>query len=478
MARNGSLNRLHLGDKPVNGATVLKLAAPLLVFALVLLAPAPEGLTPEGQRALAVMCLAVALWATEALPIAVVGVVGMVLLVLTGAVPDLAPALYGFSQPVAYFLLGILTLGLAVHRSGLAERLALYLIRGAGGSPRMLYVQMLFSFAALTFALPSASTRGAIMVHVYEQIMGRWGISSQHSLNRAVMMALGTLNRLGSTALLAGGITPVVASGLLGDFSWSQWFVLMAVPFYANLVVGGTLLYIFYRSGFRLDTAIDLEQLGTGPVKAAEVRAGAIAVATALLWFTDFAHGLHPAVPALVAMIFILTPGIGLLSWQDFERNIGWSNFFVIATSLSLAQALVTSGAAAWFSRALVGSVMGMQDQPLLLLLALCLCFAVVRMVVPNIAGYLALVIPIAMATGQALGLNPLVVGMAVVVVGDSVIYYPAAGTSGLFIFQRANIGGPEVFRFGLVMTVVAIVVLFLLVLPYWELVGQPLTLR
>jgi len=64
---------------------------------------------------------------------------------------------------------------------------------------------------------------------------------------------------------------------------------------------------------------------------------------------------------------------------------------------------------------------------------------------------------------------------MAVVVVGDSVVYYPAGGTSGLFIFQRANITGPEVFRFGLVMTLVATFVLFILALPYWNLVGQPL---
>jgi di/tricarboxylate transporter len=109
-------------------------------------------------------------------------------------------------------------------------------------------------------------------------------------------------------------------------------------------------------------------------------------------------------------------------------------------------------------------------------LLALCLCFAAVRMVVPNIAEYLALVIPVAMATGESLGLNPLVCGLAVVVVGDSVVYYPAGGTSGLFIFQRANIRALEVFRFGLVMTLVAITTLFVIVLPYWGTVGQPLT--
>ncbi|MCH8896871.1 MAG: anion permease [Chloroflexi bacterium] len=454
---------------------MIKLAVPLAVFAGLILMPTPEGLTPQGQRALAVMALAVLLWATEAIPIAVVGIGGIVLLVLTGAVPDIEAGVYGFSQPVVYFLVGILTLGLAVHQSGLAERMATFLIRGAVGSPRWLYVQMLFSFALLTFALPSASTRGAIMVHVYEQVLAHWNIPREHPLHKAVMMAMGSLNRLASTALLAGGITPVVASGLLGDFSWTQWFLLMSVPFYANLVVGGALLYFFYRSGFRLGDSLAAGKLDPGPVKPVEIRAGAIALLTALLWFTDFAHGLHPAVPALIAMGLILTPGIGVLSWREFEQNLGWSNFFVIATSLSLAHALVTSGAAAWFSDILVASVFGLQDQPMLLLLALCLCFALVRVMVPNIAGYLALVIPVAMAAGATLGLNPLVCGMAAVVVGDSVVYYPAGGTSGIFIFQRAQISAPEVFRFGLVMTVVAIAVLFLLVLPYWSLVGQPL---
>ena len=80
------------------------------------------------------------------------------------------------------------------------------------------------------------------------------------------------------------------------------------------------------------------------------------------------------------------------------------------------------------------------------------------------------------MATGQSLGLNPLVCGMAAVVVGDSVVYYGAGGMSGVFIYSRANIPNPEIFRFGMTMTAVAIGVLFALVVPYWNLVGQPLT--
>ncbi len=467
---------LHSSESDARRAAkiVLRVLAPALVFAAIMLLPTPSGLTPQGQAALAVMGLAVALWATEALHIAVTGIVGIVLLILVGGVSDVGEALYGFSQPVAYFLIGILTLGMAVHRSGLAERVSIFLMRGAGGSPLLLYVQMLFSFAALTFALPSASTRGAILVHIYEQVMERWNISREHSFHRAVMMALGSLNRLGSTALLAGGVTPVVASGLLGDFSWGRWFVLMSVPFYASLIIGGALLFLLYRSGFRVQAHSDARFLEAGPVAAAEVRAGAIALLTALLWFTDFAHGLHPAVPALIALVLILMPGIGVLNWRDLEQGLGWGNFVVIASTLSLAHALVVSGAAAWFSSSLVGWIGGLSDNPALFLLALCCAAAVVRAMLPNIAGYLALVIPVAMAAGEAVGLNPLVCGMAIVVVGDTPVYYPAGSTSGVFIFERAAVKASEVIRFGLIMTVVALGVVFLTI-PYWSLVGQPL---
>ena len=175
-------------------------------------------------------------------------------------------------------------------------------------------------------------------------------------------------------------------------------------------------------------------------------------------------------------MVLILMPGIGVLSWREFEQNLGWSNFFVIAASLSLAAALVSTGAAAWFADLLVGGAARWPEQPLLTLLALCGGFAAVRLVLTNIAAYLSLVVPIAMTSAAALGLNPLVCGMAAVVVGDSVVYYSAAGTGAVFIFQRAEIGNLEILRFGLIMTAVAIAVLFGLALPYWGLVGQPLT--
>jgi sodium-dependent dicarboxylate transporter 2/3/5 len=107
-------------------AAIVLAAATALTFA-----PTPAGLSREGHRVLAVVVLAIGLWATEALAVGVTSMIVVIALVASGAVPTLRDALAGFAEPVAYFLLAVLTIGLAVARSGLAERLA-----GAGGTLR------------------------------------------------------------------------------------------------------------------------------------------------------------------------------------------------------------------------------------------------------------------------------------------------------------------------------------------------------
>ena len=117
-----------------------------------------------------------------------------------------------------------------------------------------------------------------------------------------------------------------------------------------------------------------------------------------------------------------------------------------------------------------------MEGSPLFVLLVMSVSAAVARLLMPNIAAYLALVIPIAMSTAGVMGINPIICGLAVVIVGDSIVFYPAGGTASVFIYIRAEIRSPEVFRLGVIMTLVSIATLFGVALPYWHMLGQKLT--
>jgi len=439
--------------------------------------PAPDGLPEAGKRVIAVAVLVIALWCTEALPAAVTSLILVVALALTGAVPGISQALIGFSEPVAYFLIGVLTIGLAVSRSGLAERVAGFFLRRSQGSARSLYFQLLLAFPLLTFILPSATTRTGILVHVYEEALELGQVPRRHPLAGAIMMALNSINRLASTVLLTGGITPMVSAALIGGIYWSQWLLLMSVPYLALLLIGSLLIYLVYRRGFTLKLP-PLPQGTARPLSGKEVRTLIITAGASLLWLTDSIHHFHPVVPAMLAWIFLLMPRIGVLTWSEFERSFGWTNFFVLASSLSLARALMESGASAWIAKIIVQSMPQFGDQPVIVIAVLLVASVPVRLLIPNITGFLATTIPIAMSIGAASGVNPLICGLAVMIAGDAVLYYPAQSASSLVVHERGYLTAPEIFRFGVWMTLVAFAVVLLIALPYWAAVGEQLQIR
>src|SRR5499426_1061456 len=342
------MGRAHAAVAGTTGVRTLAFGAALAVLALALaLPPLFDGLPRGGQRALLVTLIIIVLWTSEALEPGVTALLAIVLLALTGAAEGIRPALQGFASPVPYFLVGVLTMGVAVVRSGLAERLARAILEHARGLSLMVYLHLVLAFPVLTFVLPSATTRSGILIHIYDEVFTLAAVPRGAPVAKAVMLALSSINRLASTALLTGGITPVMSAAIIGGMSWSGWFTLMAVPYYAIIVVGGMLTYGLYHRGFSHGLPLPAP-VHRRPVSPIEWRTIAIILGASALWLTDGLHHLDPALPALLAFAALLTPGVGPLVWSDLDRGVAWSNFFVIAASISLAHALVASGAAPW----------------------------------------------------------------------------------------------------------------------------------
>ena len=454
----------------------LVVAILVVICAIAMVLPTPAGLSREGQRVLAIALLAITLWSTEALPMGVTGMLVVVALVFTGSVPGIKDALIGFAQPVVYFLIGVLTIGLAVSKSGLAERIARLSLQKCKGRPLTLFVQLLMSLPFMTLLLPSATTRSGILVHVYEQALELSRVPRNAPLAKAVMMALNSINRLASTMILTGGVTPVLSAALVGGMSWTRWLVLMSVPYCVLLTIGAGLVFWIYRRGFQGALPM-LPPAALTPLSGAEVRTALITLGASALWLTDALHHLHPALPALIAWICLIAPGIGVLTWKAFEQNMSWSTFFVFGSSLSLAHALIDSGAGSWIGQIIAHSAPVLVKHPMIVVMVLIFSAALVRFLIPTIAGYLAIAIPIAMSIGSATGLNPVLCGLLVMIAGDAVLYYPAQSSSSLVVYERGYLSAPEIFRFGVLMTFVAFLVVLGVALPYWGLVGEPLVL-
>jgi di/tricarboxylate transporter len=248
----------------------------------------------------------------------------------------------------------------------------------------------------------------------------------------------------------------------------------MSVPYTALLALAAAAIYLRYRAGFRARITVPAAP-ERRPFSGVEWRTALITGGAGLLWLTDAFHHLHPTLPALLAWICFLAPGVGVITWRQFEQEVGWTNFFVIAASLSLAQGLARSGASDWLAGGVVGAARGVADSPWLVVAVLLVASSVVRLLIPNITGFLATTIPVAMSVGTTAGLNPVLCGLIVTIAGDAVLYYPAQSASSLVVYERGHLAAGEIFRFGLLMTALAAVVVLAVALPYWALIGEPL---
>jgi anion transporter len=455
--------------------TELCIAAAIIAYVVSRLAPPLDGLTSAGQAVLGVTLAGTILWVSEAVPL---GVTALFVLVLLGISPDilLPQALVGFTAEITFFLVGAVAIGAAVETSGLAERAARFLSRSARGSPTRLYVQMIAALPGLAFLVPSAISRNAILIPAYREALEAMGISKTDRVGRALMLALGVLNPLASSALLTGGITSMAAATLIGGFSWLQWFVLMAVPYYALIALGGVFLRFmvgpFERGKANAPTAAPAK-----PLSPAERRTLVVLAVTAVLWLTDTLHGLSPAVPALMAAVVLLTPRLGVLPWKTFESKLSWGLILTVGASISLARLMTETGAAAWLGATLVDRMLGLAEVPAAMVVTLVVMVTLIHLAITNLAACIALLIPIASTIAAAAGLSPVVCGLIVTITVDAVILYPVQTAANLLAYESGYFQAADVRRLGLGMLVLTITVA-LLSIYYWEMLGLPLAVN
>jgi solute carrier family 13 (sodium-dependent dicarboxylate transporter), member 2/3/5 len=453
----------------------VSLVAALAIFLLARLAPPLEGLSPQGQGVLGAMAAGAVLWISEATPIGVTAIIVVVLLALCPGI-GLSAAGGGLASEVVFFLIGAVAIGAAVETSGLARRAARALGRMAKGSPARLYVQMIASLPAFAVLVPSAITRNAILIPAYRDALERMGVRRSDRSGRSLMLALGVLNPLASSALLTGGLASMTASALLGGFSWLTWFALMAVPYYA-LLFGGALVLRVIVGPFERGDGAAAPAGERQPLSATELKTLAVLALTLALWLTDSLHHLSPAVPALIGAAALLMPGIGVLSWKAFEEKLSWGLILSVGASLSLAAAMTRSGAAAWLSQHVVDQLAGLAGRPAVVVVGLVAAVALVHLAITNLAACIALLIPVAATVAERAGLNPVVCGLIVTIVVDAVILYPVQTATNLLAYETGYYGAADVRRLGLGMLLLTTLVVLLTIL-YWGWLGLPLTQR
>lgn len=417
---------------------------------------------PTASAVLVIAVSAVLLFASEALPTTSSSFVLLLLLALRTYRDDQTLAFVGFHSSIIFFLISVTGIGLAVARSGLGQWFVARVERLMQGTRLPLPVLLCISFFPLSFVLPSSMTRNAMLQPLMVDLLDR---NQAQAETRRVGLTLGMLNPLASSALLTGGLAPMVTASLLGGFSWGRWFSLMLLPYYLLLAAGlGYLLwrYPVKRSGRPIISS------GSRMLQKDYFLLLILAL-TVGLWVTDSWHHLPSVIPALLSFSLLLS--FGYLRWDDLKQTSMWDTVIVLGMLLSLTEALRRYGALTALTATVSQVLPAALPKPILLLLIM-LCTIICNLLIPNITICLTILIPLFTQLAGSLGLNPILVGLMITMTVDSVKFYPSQSTGLLMVYNGKDFSIKDVAQMGLFMTLALATLLLICFVPYWHLFG------
>lgn len=440
----------------------------LLLTILVLLIPRPEGLSPEGHRALAVFVFTGSILALEPVSLPIAALMVPVASVALG-VADTTQSFATFSRPVVFLILASLFMAEALRKHGLTRRLALSTIVRSGGVISML-VFGLMSITALFSMWVENTATAAVLIPVALTIAKQLP-DPKKARQLLVLLVLGIAYSasLGGMVTIMGSASNAVAAGFLSQirpWTFVDWMIYGLPSFVLIFPLTWWLLLRIVKAPVRtLDVQPvrkKLEELGSMSSAEREIL-GTLFVAV-VLWvggsFIEPWLGLPETLlsSAMVAVLVVSYLAIrGILNWEDV-KGVSWGIFLIIGAGLSLGETLSRTGATDWFADLIVPLVSG---PPLLISMMLLVFLSALLTNVMNNTTIAAVFVPILITLAQAdPALNPVQLVLPVTLATTFGYSLPSASGRMSLIAASGIIKRNEMMKYGLIMTVVSSIVL------------------
>lgn len=393
----------------------------------------------------------------------------MILIFFHSPRADQELVLYGFHSPILFFLLAVTGLGIAISKSELGNWFLYYFEKITKRFVKVpIPLVLTITFIPLSLLLPSSITRNAMLY----PLMKKYVENEKQWEGKRVFLILGLVNPMASSAFLTGGLSAIVAAGLIGGISWRNWFLFMAFPYYLMMLVG--LLYILFRYPTPQGYARTFSPIHGPKEKKPLTKDDWIILSTMLFvvifWITDHWHFLHPAVPALVGLLilFLFTKS---LRWTDINASSVWENVIIIGTFLSLVEALNRYGSFQGIIDIIESSLPTSLNE-YVIILGCILLTVIFNLFIPNITVCITFLIPLFIELSLKLGMNPVIMALLTAMTIDCIKFYPTQSTPLLMVYDRSFFSVRDVFQMGLALLVILIILVYVIILPYWRMIG------
>ncbi|MDR3565000.1 MAG: DASS family sodium-coupled anion symporter [Negativicutes bacterium] len=487
-----------MAERKLSYKPLLWMALSLVVmFGIAFMPPLP-GLSVAGQRILAILAFAVIMWVTEAVPYTVSAVAIVVFITLfLGFAPEkgLTGPLLGTGKalPIAFggFINGGLILvgaGLfmaaGVLHTGLDRRIALNILKLVGAKTNNIIAGMIIIMFVLDFFIPSMTARAATVVPLALGVLRVFDVDPRSVFGRNLLICVALSASISGIGILSAGVPNPIAVSFIQQtvnhsISWLEWAA-YGMPLCALMLIA--LYFLITRlNKFEFEEVpggqqcINQSCIDLGPMSPAEKRIGIIFAVTILLWSTDFIHRIDANSVAVVSVLLMLSPYIGIATFKEMSAKVDWGTLIICAVAISLGEALFKTGAALWLAKTMLGGL-GLESlSPPVMMIILAGALLIFRFAFASIASATAALVPTVLGFLLSLN-NPDLPIWGMTVLATFTVYFsfvlPVNAPQNMIPYATGTFEVRDMARIGIPMTLIGFALFTLFTFTYWRWLG------
>lgn len=461
---------------------ILRIAGWLIIPAILMFMPAPEGLSHKAWILSAYYIAAIMGLIFRPLP------EPAVLLMVLGSYSvfsgGTSVALSGYSAPGCWLVIGAFLVGRAFIDTGVGPRIAYTLIDKFGKSSLALGYVATFTDLIIAPATPSNTARtGGIVFPIFRSVASTLGSEpgpSSRRIGAYIAQLLHYVSLMTGAMFLTSNATNLLVVGfaktIFGiEVSWASFALSVAVPGFVVLMLGPWLVYkIFPPEITKIDNKhIAKEGLDKlGPMSIREKMLIALFILALVLWSTTAWTKVNSTAVAVFfvgALLFLR-----IVTWDTLVSEKGaWTTLIWYGGILGLAGGLAQEGYFKWMATVLNQYVSFEGMHPVTVVLLLVICTFPLRYLFASLGSYVVTMIPVILTLAKIGGVPG---ELALYAICPTTLYF-------CLLTHFANAASPALFgpgyvtqrawwTNGLILSIIATSVLYLIGFPWWKMLG------
>jgi solute carrier family 13 (sodium-dependent dicarboxylate transporter), member 2/3/5 len=432
----------------------------------------PPGLTDSGRMMLGILIAAAILWITEPIPLAVTGLLIIILQPLFGIMP--AEEIFSaFGNQAVFFLIGAFIIAAAVETHGLHRRIALKFLKYFENTPRKFTFGIMLSSALLSFIMPEHGVAALFLPIITSILLAMKIIPKESNFGKVSVLSIAYGCSIGSLGTLIGGARNPLTIGFLADaginVTFLDWMI-YAVPVVAVSlpIVWLILQFVFpieINDVTKAKNEIEQQVALQGKIKKEEITVLSILFITVLLWIF-FSHYTYFGLAGIALLGGILLFLTGNISWKDVEKKVPWGIILLYGGAITLGLGMQQTGAGSWIAQNLFEVMSG----NLYLIIFSLILFTIILTNVMSNTGAVAVLLPIGFAiSGEISGISPLFSAMVIALSGGLAFVFIIATPGNAITYSSGYFSTKDLFKAGTIANLACVAVLFIISIVYWK---------